>query len=133
MCADKEMVAKTFCCQTKCVVQKYEFNWTIENFPLLRIMNEHKRDSLKFPGEESDISFSLRLLERNYILVIEILPSVREETNVKNYNYGVSVNIPSNDDWKYNSSNILPNICVIRTNINCDTLVEKGYYGNCLI
>lgn len=132
MCADKEMVATTFSCQTKCVVQKYEFKWTIENFPLVRIMNEHRRDSLKFPGEESDISFFLRVLDRS-ILVIEIHPSVREETNVKNYKYGVSLCISSNGDWNYNISNVLPDICGIRTNINYDKLFEKGCYGNCHI
>lgn len=109
-------IVDTAWCRTKCVMQKFEFNWIIEDFSLLTRLGEFVVNSPKFPDEESQISFNLIFI-CDYSFnksSIRLQPHFRRGKKVANLKYIASiVIIAANNKIKYDCCGVLPNYCFI--------------------
>lgn len=143
----------TACCRTKCVIQKFEFKWTIEDFSLLKRLGYIDVNSPKFPDEESQISFNLIFIyhDASNISSIRLLPHFRRGKKVADLKYIARiVIIAANRKISYDCVGVLPNNCFIdnvkipsdmeiideEISINCTIHVETDkvfHYMNCQV
>lgn len=139
MSETKEMVVNSSMCNTKFEIRKYEFNWTIDDFSIVKSLT---LNSPQFPSAENDISFSLRISPMNNSLFrVKICAFAFKEINMKQFTFIVNTVVASNPKytfwmegncqaftntaWFVNYSDLGKNLPGDKLTIHCDIHIVK--------